>query len=279
MEILLVDKSPEIYRDFRYHSHGYWEIICNIFGSGTAIIDGLEYPFTEGTIFCIPPGIMHRKVAEQGFMDSCLFIRDFTPVDSRPVAEFSDDSNRTFQKLLLLAFDIQNKDEPNAKAIINSLGDALYQLLVSWSAGQRKQNDPTDAFRDVLSKNIANCHFDIAEEIDKTGYSSSYFRKMFKESSGTSPLNYLNHLRIEYAKRQLQQYHGIRSIKEIALGSGFNDPYYFSRAFRIHEGISPQQYVRGLGSYDRTRMFDGQGPLRQDLNEVRIGAGNGTGLF
>ena len=258
MDVLLVDKSPEVYYDFREHSHGFWEIICNIQGSGTALIDGREYPFCEGTIFCVPPGVRHRKIASGGFRDACLFLREYTPVDTRPITVFEDDSRRTFENLLLTAYEIQLRDEPNAKAIINSLGDALYQLLVGWSSRGRQPADPVDDFLDLLMQNISNDCFNLTEAIRKTSYSESYFRKIFKGYTGYAPLDYLHHLRIETAKRQLQQYHGIVSIKSIALACGYSDPYYFSRVFKKHEGISPQGYIDKLGHVDFQQMFDGQ---------------------
>ena len=37
-----------------------------------------------------------------------------------------------------------------------------------------------------------------------------------------------------------------RSVREIALTSGFPDANYFSRAFRRHFGVSPTEYRRRL---------------------------------
>jgi AraC-like DNA-binding protein len=250
MEILFVNKTSEVYTSFPLHSHGYWEIIYNFFGSGVAVIGGAEYSFCEGTIFCVPPDVLHRKQADGGFSDGCIFIKDFVPVGSPGIVKYQDSSNHAFQSLFLMAFDIQIKGEYNAEAIICSLGDAMYQLLVSWGTREFKNNASAEAFQNTLLKNIANSTFDLAAEIIKSGYCASYFRKMFKEFTGYSPLNYLNHLRVEYAKKQLQQYHNVRSIKEIALGSGFADPYYFSRIFKQHAGISPRQYVQGIGLYN-----------------------------
>ncbi len=250
MEILLVNKSTKKYYTYPLHEHGYWEIIYNLYGEGTAIIDEQEYDFREGTIFYIPPETLHRKTAKKGFIDASIFIKDFSAIDGIEVGYFEDDVNKTFLNLLLLAYDTQLKEIPNAKSIISALGDVLYQLMVSWSASAYKRNDSVEAFQSRLAENISNCDFDINSELRKTGYSSSYFRKLFKSHTGYTPVNYLNHLRIEYAKRQFQLYHDNRTIKEIALQSGYSDPYYFSRLFKKHEGISPQKYVSELGKYD-----------------------------
>jgi AraC-like DNA-binding protein len=126
---------------------------------------------------------------------------------------------------------------------------------VFWSKGLNRRNSAVETFQNTLLRNLANCHFDLDAEIAKTGYCGSYFRKLFKEYTSQAPLEYLTRLRVEHAKRQLQQYHGIRTIKEIALGSGFHDPYYFSRAFKKHEGVSPQAYIENIGIYSQDQLF------------------------
>lgn len=252
VEVLLVSKNDKKYYTYPFHEHGYWEILYNLYGDGVANIDGQEYVFSEGTIFYIPPKTLHRKSAANGFIDASIFIRDFPTVDGAEVACFTDDSNHTFLNLLLMAYNVQMKDAPNAKAIMNALGDVMYQLMVSWSNSSYKSNALVESIQNSIFQNLSNCDYNLHDELRKTCYCSSYFRKLFKAHTGYTPVNYLNHLRIEHAKRQIQLYHNIRTIKEIALQSGFYDPYYFSRVFKKHEGISPQQYIEQLGSYDRS---------------------------
>lgn len=248
MEILLLNQSTDLYQTFPVHEHGYWEIILNTVGRGMAEINGVAYPFSEGTIFCIPPYTPHRKISEQGFSDACIFIRDFEPLTSTGVAAFEDDAGKSFLTLFQIAYQVQMRAEENAQAIIHAIGDVLYQLLVGWS-GRQKRHEPVEHFLEVILENISNCHFDLAAEVTKIGYSASHFRKLFREHTGKSPLQYMNKLRIEQSKRLLQQYHGIHAIKEIGLSCGFSDPYYFSRLFKQYEGISPEKYIQNLGVF------------------------------
>ena len=67
-----------------------------------------------------------------------------------------------------------------------------------------------------------------------------YFRKIFKFFYGTSPLNYINNLKIEHAKELLAS--GLYSVTETALSSGFVDPSHFSRVFKKHTGRPPYKY-------------------------------------
>lgn len=241
MDILL-NKTSKIYTDYPVHKHAYWEILINFSGSGTALIGKQEYPFQPGTIFCIRPGTPHKKASAEGFSDGMLILRDF-PTDTDAVClQYEDDANQTFRKLFDLAFEIQVMDNPNAAAIVRSLAEAMQQLLFSWKT-IRHRSTPVELFQKKLLDNVSNCDFVMADAIAETGYSASYFRRMFKEVVGHSPVDFLHFLRVQYAKTQLIQYSGIRSIRDIAFSAGFTDPYYFSRVFKQHTGVSPQQYI------------------------------------
>jgi AraC-like DNA-binding protein len=41
--------------------------------------------------------------------------------------------------------------------------------------------------------------------------------------------------------------HGIDSVKNVALLSGFSDPLYFSTVFKKDIGISPKEYMKKNG--------------------------------
>jgi AraC-like DNA-binding protein len=263
MEPMYIDKSPRRYFAFPVHRHDFWEITINLLGSGTATISGQEVPFREGTIFCLAPGVAHGKVSSDGFIDGCLMLREFVPFGSSSIYHFEDDANCAAQHLFDLMFEIMLKNGPNAQAIIHSLADVLYQMMISWSlVGNR--HPVVERFQKVLLDNLSNTDFDISVGMKTSGYSSSYFRKIFKLTTGHSPLGYLNHMRIEYAKRQIQQYFEIRPMKEIAVNSGFSDPYYFSRVFRQYAGISPTRYGKELGRLE-VQKVDHEQPHRLDM--------------
>jgi len=173
-------------------------------------------------------------------------LQDFVPIGSANVYHLEDDANGSFQYLFSLMFETLMKDGPNAQAIIDSLADSMYQLMIGWSTISNR-NATVEQFQKVLLDNLSNSDFDISDKIQKTGYCSSYFRKLFKNLTGQSPINYFNRMRIEYAKRQIQQYYGVRSMKEIGLSSGFSDPYYFSRVFRKYTGVNPMKYGKETG--------------------------------
>lgn len=249
MQVVL-GSSPKIFYQFPTHQHDCWEILLCLSGTGIACIDGQDYPFQEGTIFCIPPGVPHRKQAEDGYSDSSIFVRDFTPPDSRRIPVYQDDADGTFRQLCQAAFRIHLRGGSNAAATINAIADALYQLMLGWSANRSTRSAAVEQFQQLLMDNVSNCGFDLSEAISRTGYCASYFRKLFKASTGFAPIVYFNRMRVDYAKMLLSQSDGQRPIKEIAAAAGFSDPYYFSRVFKDYTGCSPSGYL--ASPFDRS---------------------------
>jgi AraC-like DNA-binding protein len=74
------------------------------------------------------------------------------------------------------------------------------------------------------------------------GVSGSHFFAMFKSVTGSSPIDFFIHMRMERACALLRE-HPV-SIKEAAAILGYNDPYYFSRLFKQVVGHAPSEYQR-----------------------------------
>mgnify|MGYP000032007035 FL=1 len=74
----------------------------------------------------------------------------------------------------------------------------------------------------------------------KTGLSTDYFRKAFKQSFGKSPCRYIRERRISLAKEMLVQ--NGQSITEIALTLQFSSHAHFTETFRDITGITPSRY-------------------------------------
>jgi AraC family transcriptional regulator, arabinose operon regulatory protein len=72
------------------------------------------------------------------------------------------------------------------------------------------------------------------------GLSLSRFAHLFSEQVGMTPVEYREHHRMLQARRLLET--TTFSIKEIAAMSGFDSPFYFSRRFRKHVGVSPRKF-------------------------------------
>lgn len=71
--------------------------------------------------------------------------------------------------------------------------------------------------------------------------SVSCFRRLFHKYSGMSPVQYKTAIKLDYAKKLLQN--NAMKISEIAAMLGYDDPSYFCRVFKKHTGYSPAKYA------------------------------------
>ena len=118
------------------------------------------------------------------------------------------------------------------------------------SKKQQKISFATDYILENYNKPLKND--DLAS---LTGLSTIYFRKLFTETFGISPMAYIHGLRIKKAEEILKSDFG--SLTEVALSLGYPNIYDFSRAFKNHTGISPSGYIKEKRS-EQTRKRNKQ---------------------
>jgi AraC-like DNA-binding protein len=73
-------------------------------------------------------------------------------------------------------------------------------------------------------------------------YTESYLSSMFKKQMRLGFNQYVNHLRISYALRLIEN--GCDSVRKIASESGFADPLYFSKVFKKNVGVTPTDKIK-----------------------------------
>ncbi|NJY61784.1 AraC family transcriptional regulator [Salinimicrobium sp. CDJ15-81-2] len=74
--------------------------------------------------------------------------------------------------------------------------------------------------------------------------STSNFYRIFKNTYGVSPVDFLNGQRITFAKTLIRNTE--MSFTEIAFQAGFNNPSYFSRLFKRLEKITPNKFRKNF---------------------------------
>jgi len=72
------------------------------------------------------------------------------------------------------------------------------------------------------------------------GITPNYFSALFKQSTGSSFINYLTDRRISHAKELLKS--GNYKTYEVAMRCGYENPTYFSTIFKRRTGVSPSEY-------------------------------------
>ena len=98
---------------------------------------------------------------------------------------------------------------------------------------------------DYIHSNFTDPQLTVEQFAARMNISGAYLRRLFDDNLGTSPLKYLNALRMKHATALLRS--GYYTVEEVAEMSGFTDPKYFSTAYKKHMGISPISVKNGEG--------------------------------
>jgi AraC family transcriptional regulator len=90
----------------------------------------------------------------------------------------------------------------------------------------------------------AEFHMDLSlsELAATSGFSRAHFLRMFRATTGKTPHHYLQDIRLEHARQQLQS--NAASITEIALACGFCSHSHLTRLFRERFGTTPNTFRR-----------------------------------
>lgn len=96
--------------------------------------------------------------------------------------------------------------------------------------------------REIVLYMTHNCHEHIttASLAERFHLDEHYLCRLFKGQMGAPPMQYLNAYRVERAKALLTNTD--RSVTDIALAVGFDDPSYFARIFKRVLGVTPREY-------------------------------------
>lgn len=69
--------------------------------------------------------------------------------------------------------------------------------------------------------------------------------RRFEQATGNTPLEYLQRLRIENAKKLLETKHD--GIEQIGMKCGYEDMSFFRKVFKRHVGMTPSEYKNKYG--------------------------------
>ena len=120
-----------------------------------------------------------------------------------------------------------------------------YGVILMLAQAQSERYTPTEKQRQIapaLEYISQNYHKRITNDqlAALTGLSTVYFRKLFTETVGESPIVCAHRLRITKAKEMLKSDYG--TLGDIARSLGYASLYDFSRDFKKHTGHPPSRY-------------------------------------
>lgn len=245
MVVSYVGRSLGVKKTCSQHAHETWEILLNLGGYGHMLIGDKSYPFEPGTIICLPPGTPHGKVSDEGFLDIYLETPNFflsKIADENNVITLKDDQAKNFESLMKIAHHVYLEKKDNYQSVIDALHDAMNQMIFSWREHRFREPDVARIKRKLM-QSFPNPEFTISELRYDTSYSSDHLRRLFKKSTGMTPVEYLTSLRLNHAKKLMEENQLLYTVAEIGTMSGYYDSRYFSRVFKKNIGMTPQEYI------------------------------------
>lgn len=122
---------------------------------------------------------------------------------------------------------------------------SLYHLVSTFlffDVHRRKQDYTANLIRRTVDymRNNLDARLSVSEMAEINHLSVSYFTVLFKKSTGTTPVEYFNQLKMQKAGELLLN--NDDNVKSIAKRLGYDDPYYFSRLFKKVLGSAPSGY-------------------------------------
>lgn len=239
---------------WKSHWHDAMEIVYVDSGSISVKINELTNQINaqKNQLVIIPPKSLHEIAANSNgfsiisiFFDlpsltnqtffSSLFLND--TLDKKISFPFLSDSAEIIKNVLSLSSSF-GKHNP---VYVQGLAYQLLGLLIEKS-NYNNAISKSNRSKDILEyiQNHYSENLKIKEICEKFGYTESYFCRLFKSLTNVNFSTYLQIIRIEEAKRLLQETE--LDIKTVSEKIGFSDFSYFCKCFKKHLKITPSQY-------------------------------------
>ena len=243
--ILHFFEGPPLTTEWRFD--GRTQRVVNLPGSVALEPKGLHFD-----VHCV-----RARPAPQWIMDveQALFTRRIEETVPGGRVELTAHLNITDPRIVTLCRLLQADLEagcPAGPLYGELLASALaVQLVRQCSAGATTLDPPRGglspaSLRRVLEYIEANLHNAVRLDVlaREVGVSAFHFSRLFKQSTGSSPHQYLLHRRLDRAKTLLRQ--RAMPLADVSTSTGFADQSHFSKVFRRFTGITPSDYRRQL---------------------------------
>ena len=273
------------YWENELHSHSYWQIISVLKGSGWIRIGEEQFPFSERSTFLIHPYVAHEIV--RGKPEEPLQMMDlkFTLADG-PLAQDAlllpcRLKESVFPKFQYYFDRILKESEDNLpysyERICMNFGLVLTTILRSEVTDRQtsipltpeepeiRQVGGVDLQRvtQYIQQNYA-APISLEDLAQVAIVSKGTLIQAFKHAFDTTPIKYINRIRLEKAKALLLNTDS--SISEISEMVGFQSLHYFSRYFKSNENLSPVEYRQ---RYSKNYYFTYRVPVQSDTVDLQ----------
>ncbi len=246
---------------FESHMHSAVEIIMPYAGVSAYQLPGKTYHVKAGELLIIPSGCPHaltesRDISRHLFLFEpapLISFRDIPTIEAllqQPVYLREDNEMRRGITLLLRSvIECYYRQEPMWNLRCYSYLMQVYAMLgreYLEHTSPRADSGRLSIDSPIMNSAITYINEHYMEDIsleqiaDFAGFSKYYFSRVFKSFAGMSFSDFLTHRRLNAATDLLIRTN--RSVRKVALSSGFSSMATFNRVFRQHKNCTPTQF-------------------------------------
>lgn len=241
------------------HWHRECEIIRVINGDFHVFLDSTEYLGKVGDLFFLPAGTLHRAAPQPSSYECVVFSPEmlYGRGNGRVAERFLPFLSGSAEPLHLPAlshsplhqtaehlFDTLRQKNPAWElSVCGILLELFGKLYTEHSSAIQNEPGRTEHQRTTMTLLLRwmeenyQKHVTLSQLAAVAGVNERYLCRLFREFTGTTPMDYLNRIRVDRACVEMTVGH--RNVTEAALETGFNDPGYFSKVFRKYRSVSP----------------------------------------
>ena len=117
-------------------------------------------------------------------------------------------------------------------------------------SGQKEHTDESIKNAQLYIEDNFHEKLNVKEIAQKVNLNERSFLRRFKKATSNTPLEYIQRVKIEAAKKKLES--TTKTILEIMYFIGYNDEKAFRATFKKYSGLSPKEYQR---KYNREMAF------------------------
>jgi AraC-like DNA-binding protein len=252
----------------KFHNHEYSEIVFILKGHATHLTEKASAPIKAGDVLVIHPGQVHaynntgnmelvniiydRRKLPLPLLDgySLPLFKTFFPTEkkinelntARPVMNLkAEDLSQAIVLIERLESELKNLKPGNFFCSL-ALFMEIIVLITRLSSDGLPEHHAHFLIGNAVS--FMKKNFGKTISIEKLAYSAKMsernFFRLFKNTIGCTPINYLLRIRLHHASEMLTS--SDASISEIALSCGFYDSNYFCRKFKEVRNMTPRQF-------------------------------------
>lgn len=235
------------------HYHDCIEMAIVPYGTGIHFVNGNEYPIDENhfAIFCENDCHSIYGLSKKNCIYTLMLNTNFISkkqleyLNSIKSAKICNLEKEQASQIIHLFDTIKSSQNAYPDQFYKNIIDCILTIFSNAFKDTPLKfytDNTTNTLQQVLS--YINTNFKEAISLQsiarKFGYSISNLSEHFHKSTGLPFVEYVNNIRINYAKRLLR--FSDYSITNICYESGFNSMASFSRNFKNIVGVSPSQF-------------------------------------